>query len=71
MNKKIFYCEWRHEYESEPHNHIFTCDSFEELLQMFIHDTDNLIIYFACEEITNQDISTFERRLTYRGKYSL
>lgn len=68
--KRIFFVEWRHKCDSESMNHIFTFDGAEELFDFFAYEEDPLV-YFAFEDITDQPIEQFERKLIYGGKYSM
>ena len=71
IKERIFYIEWSHECDKGAHmNAILTFENVEQLFDFFAYEEDP-ITFFAFQDITNESIEDFERKLNYHGKYSL
>ena len=65
--EKIYFVEWRSFGSNAPTREIITAASIEQLFQYY-NDLSHLVT-FSFEDITDQDLSTYERKILYNGKF--
>ena len=65
--EKIYFVEWRSFGSNIPTREIITADSIEQLFQYY-NDLSHLVT-FSFEDITDQDLTTYERKILYNGKF--
>lgn len=70
MNKeRIYIIEWRSFGQTEITREIITATSLSQLFDYYSDLCD--VVYFAFEDVTDTCVEDIERRMTYRGKYSV
>ena len=68
-NEKIYIVEWRCFNDRDTTREIITATSLAQLFEYYADLTN--IVSFAFEDVTNASVEEIERRLMYRGKYSV
>lgn len=68
-NERIYIVEWRCFNTKDTTREIITATSLTQLFEYYIDLTN--IVSFAFEDVTDTPVEEIERRLIYRGKYSV
>lgn len=68
MDKRIFYIEWQHKCDSERMQSVLTFHSVEDLFDFFAFEEDPLV-YFAFEDITDQEVEEYCNKRGYNGLF--
>lgn len=70
MNKeRIYIVEWRSFGQTETTREIIAATSLSQLFDYYSDLCD--IVSFAFEDVSDTSVEDIERRMTYRGKYSV
>lgn len=69
MNENIYFIEYQSSGDSTVSREIVSASSIPMLFEEFSGMTD--LTYFAFEDVTEQSVEDIEKRLMYRGKYSV
>ena len=68
-NERVYFVEWRSLGSAVSTREIIVATTLAELFDYY-NDLSN-VVSFAFEDITEQDITEFERKILYDGKYSV
>lgn len=66
MEKRIYYVEWKYFGDKEVHRHIFRDLTWKDVF-LYAQISRQNMVEFSFEDITDQNIEDFERRVNPDG----